>query len=638
MLRIYTLSPYGYYLYVGIGWSWNTWDGRLPDTSSWTIAIPIKPGGRKEILFTDQQCSTLLQGRSRSKTGMTDVTHIKVSGDLEIVLPPGRSAESKKLRRTEPRGAADRTSTWIRYPVVGGYPTDRFCPETVGMIRLMRYRTDGWWTSHLEQRGRVWTQIIGTTDSGKYVHVQPRTWARDQMTFTIEWNLDRAAGKFTLHTACDYDGAYHMIDTVNVAPSGSRLSKTSAHGHWEQTQVFSLSDAAVWSFAHPNENPKWSSSDFQGFDFRSEGEYYYYLDGKKTYFDPGYSIDVGTMMFGPAPDSVDYTALDDVSLNLEPLLRKFESLESYQIGYQNCSGQNYAFGTHSGKDRGGTTIYAELQDRAIEDNRYINTNLPMFFRDLSHCYEDWNNLSDQLKTDRRLLRKVFKAVRKKNQSGSTSKLAKDVAQGAANTYLPIKYGWRLTQSEAIQIGEGIARIWDDVRGFYSARYLGPERAQERLRETSDFDLLVGDQVFCWQATVLPDRNLFSGLFAFLDERSLWLTAEDIWDYVPYSFVVNWFCDLPKRVVNYADRSFWQMNYNLEEACRSYKFTGYIDAREVINLPSFELAPELVCEISYYHRGWNTQFDPPLYYKGEDFDPSVPLSHWTEITALVIQRL
>jgi hypothetical protein len=268
-----------------------------------------------------------------------------------------------------------------------------------------------------------------------------------------------------------------------------------------------------------------------------------------------------------------------------------------------------------------------LQEQAIKNNRFYDGNFWMLFQDLSNLVEDFQNLKAAGVED------VYQLWRWWKRKGSKM----DTAKAAANTYLPLKYGYKLTLEDCQSFFDGILRAREELRGFHECRYLGPEREKEGLSSTPFIPEFSGSQVFCWQATVLPEPNMFSGVFAFLNDFSAWLTVEDAWDWIPYSFVIDWIVSTPKKFVQDMDWHAWKANFNLVEACRSYKLIGDCDARRVLKAPLGLIDPGQRVTISYYHRNWSKRFDPPPYYREQSSGPATALSHWVELSALTIQR-
>lgn len=635
MITINQPDPNEYYFYLGLGCDWNT-GTEWPSHEAWIIAIPVRLGAGKRITFDDKECSLLQQGYSRSPSGMTEVTHLKVDGELELLVSPERVTRAREIIARHPHDSRDRASTEfgsesLFAPYCFGLPNDGMSLEQLACIGLQTWFCDSSSpTSSLQARRRIKVKIIGQSESGTYSYTCNRSWARDALTTEVRWSLDRQAGSIVVEVTSEYSGEYLMWDKSNVTPESARRTEyKNPRGKWHVTLTKVFSPAAK-AFLRGSTGPQWTRDDFviNGV-YLDEHLLKYYRYGSEGTWAVGY-LSMGSMcFFGPGPDQLDYWEEEEIrGLLLPTLLDKFKQQEAYEIGSQELNRvsfahKDYAFGNRKGRYRGGVTIYAELQQQAIEQNRYINTNLPMFFSDIAHAVEDWNSLSEQLRRDKKVLMNFFKHSRKR------------IAKEAANTYLPLKYGWYLTTLEALSLD--LSDLWSDVRLASDSRYLGPTRAHERVNVSSYIEGVVGTQVFVWQAEVRPNPNSFSGLFAFLDERSMWLTASDAWDWIPYSFVVNWLTDLPSRAVSLADFHSWKANYDLREVCRSYKYDGSVSAMEVIDCPSGIFDPTSTLHATYYHRTWSRNFDPPLFYKDEGFDPDRLKGHWIEATALLVQR-
>jgi hypothetical protein len=482
-------------------------------------------------------------------------------------------------------------------------------------------------------RAAIKTVILGGRDEGSHSFFVKRTKALDSLETTVSWRLDRDTGVITVSFVSDYQGPYYMYDSSNMAPI-KRLEYKNTKGHFEWEGSVRVSNALREALA--TGRPNWDSSDnfhdIRG--TRSEATLYYTRYGRREYVRNHEACGLNMYLqyhIGTLPTDA-YVPRSWVNgLLMDSLLESCQETMDWEMGGQyvpyGSDTESYQFGRKGGKDRGGVTIYSQLQEQGISNNRYYDGNLWMLVQDIGNLFEDFKTLKAAGVED------VYQLWRFLKRKGSL----KDAAKAAANTYLPLKYGYKLTLEDCFAWKDGMDRLFEDLKAAKEGCYLGPERAVEDVSHSPFLPSFVGRQIFCWQATVLPEPNWFSGLFSFLDRTSLNLSMNDAWDWIPYSFVVNWFTSLPKRFVDHLDFKAWEANYFLLEACRSYKMKGIVSAECAISATSGLLSPHDTVNISFYHRNWSRAFDPPISYRRGGFDPQVPLRHWTELGALIIQR-
>lgn len=625
-----------YYLYVYLG-------DRLYESSrsdiipvdipqiGFVIAIPLGYKPDNSFSYEQDETSVKLQGQARSPTGMTEVENLQVFGDALLENSPTRLRWQEKMNSPSLQLA----SQYYTYCVWGNtmfpcwYNMDR--PLVYDWVQLRRIPCvvgNDWikWT---------YAVTLGFKPKGTCELSFFRNDAEDRYEYQISWEYSESEGKVSLGMVCERSCNSAITAThANRAPyKWEREECRSNVEHYTFETTVTLPDSIMDAIrSHSVPPARYAAFNTQRIAEYSFHDYWYY--GTHYHVDGGNSATrfKGHIYPGCAPQWEYLDVREKPLIDTKGLMVKSRYVERYERGSEHCSLWDFQRST-PGRNRGGVSVYSELQENAIATNRYINTNLPMFFADIANALEDWNNLADQFQGNLEHLGKLRKAA--KLSAGDL----RDIAKDASNTYLPLKYGWHLTMDEAVMIGEHLERIWEDVRLASEPRYLGPSRVVEKPTSTAEYfySLSEPEQTFVWKGTILPEPNSFSGLFAFLDERSLWLTTSDAWDWIPYSFVVNWFFDLPKNGVKAADFQAWKANYFPLEISRSYKLTGKIGSMDlfagnraifVADEPSFK----------FYHRWWNREFDPPNLQSTDSSWQDRSTGHWCELGALIIQRL
>lgn len=211
------------------------------------------------------------------------------------------------------------------------------------------------------------------------------------------------------------------------------------------------------------------------------------------------------------------------------------------------------------------------------------------------------------------------------------KLTKDVC----NIYLPLIYGYKLTFDEAVEIGEKLAEKaghWGDIFKPYQARksrhVRGTSRAGNSLTVKASY-----------LANLQCKDNSFSELYAVLQHTGLQIGLNDAWDWIPYSFCVNWVVDV-SNFLDSIDCYGWQCNYNLISCVKSTLTT--LDYVVDDRLLSGQLPTALgqTLSVESYNRWIEFRFDPPPFFT--DFDVKQTIEnlwyHRTEGAALILQRL
>lgn len=192
----------------------------------------------------------------------------------------------------------------------------------------------------------------------------------------------------------------------------------------------------------------------------------------------------------------------------------------------------------------------------------------------------------------------------------------------ADNYLTVKYGILPTISDIRNIIGAFGRLKPNLdRDGFTAYYA----SHTSTSSVENAEVTVEQHA---KIAVGNEDNAFDSLFTGFERVGLLPNLENIWDLVPYSFVVDWFIDVGDFLER-VDTHQRLMRFNVRYVTMSRK-------QEVKE--TFTSKPGSAIEGSLslvrYHRWVSDQAPvPPL-----SLQPSHPgSSHWLEATALIVQR-
>ena len=190
-----------------------------------------------------------------------------------------------------------------------------------------------------------------------------------------------------------------------------------------------------------------------------------------------------------------------------------------------------------------------------------------------------------------------------------------LATKAANLFLSFYYGWRLMMSDSEEL----------VRAYSKAASLRSNRCKATSRRT--WEAHGASYVATLQCFYLRYARS-SSLDEFILANDLALTPENLWDLVPFSFVIDWFTGIGNVLEDASN--YYNLMQKHEVLCtgRSIKATKHIPAGKL----SSRLSGELI--ITHYERWYTPGPVNPTFH----FSNSVnPLDHAVEGTALIVSR-
>lgn len=161
-------------------------------------------------------------------------------------------------------------------------------------------------------------------------------------------------------------------------------------------------------------------------------------------------------------------------------------------------------------------VYGELANAAVQDAKCIDINSIAFIRDIT-------KLGDVLSTF----------------AGAASKLT---AKGLSAAYLAYHYGLRLFISDSKDVvsslrdqsNKGWTKTWSVVRARSASSFscIHPSINGGTVKVES-----------CYKIRYSQVTDIYTSLLKFLDDWDLAFNAGNVWDLIPFSFVVDWFINI-----------------------------------------------------------------------------------------------
>lgn len=273
-------------------------------------------------------------------------------------------------------------------------------------------------------------------------------------------------------------------------------------------------------------------------------------------------------------------------------------------------------------------LWADLPSRAFEWSGEVLDRSEVFSGELNpvwgdlayDCYTQvqlWDNNAIAYGKDLAVITTALRSLVTSAKLLVGSKNPKAALKSLADLFLSFRYGWSLTCKDTLSLLE-----MDYARAY-------PQGSCKRSSSYSYFrngyTMKARMSVYCQ-----PYSNCISELAGFLQMIDLELTAENIWDLIPYSFVVDWVFnvgDLLKRwdVLGQLDR------YNILLTGQTLEAMASMDASKIMRLSS------MVGNVyaHYYKRAYTSDVILPSLASSRNSDQK--FNNWLEGAALVVQR-
>lgn len=315
------------------------------------------------------------------------------------------------------------------------------------------------------------------------------------------------------------------------------------------------------------------------------------IDGDWTIVGPSQWTDV---YYRPS-SLIPFTAKDDVSIVPDDIIARY-AMPTYRIDV--LKRQLADFG--------------DLAARAAQSVRLLDINTVMYIRDLKR-------VGDLIKV---------------GESGF--KTLKSALSSLSDFYLSQHYGTRLTVKDTLNVASGLDRLDLDndtqlmgASDSQTVHYDGIDyhcsrRLTARISNVSKETLDVTDSVA--RATEqLVDRILRVGY-----ETDLLPTAANIWDMVPYSFVVDWFLPIGESLERHEVRNYIE-TLPVKICFKSDKIEWFYSGKEIIGSSTLDAS----LDYKFYNRECTGSLPLPLMHIDT---PKGDFSHWLEASALILQRV
>lgn len=237
--------------------------------------------------------------------------------------------------------------------------------------------------------------------------------------------------------------------------------------------------------------------------------------------------------------------------------------------------------------------YGELAMRATEKINANNVNMLAFLHDLRHPTE--------------MIPKLRNLASLK---------------GWAGNFLSVKFGVMPTISDLQKIVDACKRVspFLDKNGF--STYNSAEV------QTAVYDGYTFEMKQHLKLAIGNEDSVFDELCERLDNIGMLPTLENIWDLIPYSFLIDWFVDVG-GLLERVDTRLRLMQYNVEYVTMSYKTQI---SKRISWTEEFPFFGSLA--VGLYHRWVTDQAPQPALSLQSSFDG---FDHWLEAAALFIQR-
>lgn len=256
----------------------------------------------------------------------------------------------------------------------------------------------------------------------------------------------------------------------------------------------------------------------------------------------------------------------------------------------------------------------DLAQTAASNTKYVDINMPMYF-------SDFLKFKSTLEPFLKLLR------------------GKIDAKGLANAYLSFRYGVKLTVKDTEELTEAYRKFKESELEKESPDYeelpflTTRARTSEAILRTSTlgYSTLVGTRYY--NLKMYYDRR-DDALSKFINEAMAWdvyPSLQNIWDYIPFSFVLDWFIGVENQLERMDHKGYIQ-------TLRIY--STLVSTRDVFEVEAWTVVQQppgvVVCgnlNIAIYSRKVWPYPPQPI----SRFDVPQSFNSWIEGTALFIQR-
>jgi len=240
---------------------------------------------------------------------------------------------------------------------------------------------------------------------------------------------------------------------------------------------------------------------------------------------------------------------------------------------------------------------------------------------VSDCYSQVQLWSGNMLSYARDLTVVVKSAKELLSIGESLVGSKDlskVAKSLADLFLSFKYGWYLSAKDTISL----------VQVDYDRQY-----PNGRCKRSSSYTYIRNGVPVIARCAVYcrPYSNYVHKLAGFCKALDMDFTLENLWDLVPYSFVVDWFLGIGS-VLKRLDQISQLDDYDIFLTGKSLKTAIVAGSDKILSSRSW-FGPVTA---KFYKRVYQTTPITPTLVSYRQ--PNQKFDHWLESTALVVQRL
>lgn len=260
--------------------------------------------------------------------------------------------------------------------------------------------------------------------------------------------------------------------------------------------------------------------------------------------------------------------------------------------------------------------WSNLVQSAISSAHAWDNNMLALIKDIIHLRVDVESMCSTAKDLARNTRVLVQ----------TGEGLRSTTQSLASTYLGNKYGYGLTVSDCWTVGEAVR----DIRKRAKSLKYGVQKLRSRYQSTITTNLGDYQASYAYMARVEKCDSTIMNLIRTSMSWDFYPTTANMWDFVPYSFVVDWLVDVGGLLET--------IDTSLEKA--------YLPVRSItksVKMTSLQTEPNRfwgrgatgVVSISYYRRFPSFEWDPllPILQPGSGLN-----GHFLESAALIIQRI
>lgn len=222
---------------------------------------------------------------------------------------------------------------------------------------------------------------------------------------------------------------------------------------------------------------------------------------------------------------------------------------------------------------------------------------------------------------------LYELTKIKSQVISTLQLLKGKAsaKSLASLYLSAKYGYANTFRDTKAIVDALTKEMRSYKGTYTCRAQLNFADRSPCSTSSTWRTSFYQKIYYDQSW---DDPLLDALQAAISS-SIIPSLSDVWDYLPFSFVVNWFVNIESALAA-VDAKTFIATLPIRAVIETRKDTTEIDLSLLSELHRYE-----ICGYATYSR-YRRELKRSARLPYARFGESNPSNHWVEGTALLLQ--